>query len=106
MKGPLVENAVIHGIEGVTHSCILKILAETQTDVGGTYVVICIEDNGAGFEIGKTKFEGSVGINNVENRLKLYFPTAEFRMESTKGIGTKVFIKINKGDVKDEDNIG
>lgn len=103
---PLVENAVIHGIEGVTHSCILKILAETRIDAGGTYVVICIEDNGAGFEIEKTKFDGSVGINNVENRLRLYFPTAEFRMESMKGIGTKVFIRINKGDVKDEDNIG
>lgn len=103
---PLVENAVIHGIEGVTHSCILKILAKTQAGNDGTYVMICIEDNGAGFEIEETKFEKSVGINNVENRLKLYFPTAEFGIESTKGIGTKVFIKINKGDIRDEDNIG
>ncbi len=43
---PLVENAIIHGIEPCEHPCICKI----QADIQGEEIHILVEDNGVGFD--------------------------------------------------------
>lgn len=66
---PLVENAVIHGIEPSETPCTLDISAEEH----GEFIYVIIEDNGVGFT--KEQIESSsIGIKNVITRLELWDP--------------------------------
>ena len=70
---PLVENAVQHGLSGVEGGCV-KIVASRL----GDRVQIIVEDNGQGAATGydipaKESPEGSIGMSNVQKRLKLFF---------------------------------
>ncbi|TCO77452.1 sensor histidine kinase [Marinisporobacter balticus] len=75
---PLVENAIKHGILKNNQNGFIKISIKEETDK--KRVEIMIEDNGVGIEEdiiqgiknGKTK-EGSIGLLNVYNRLKLIY---------------------------------
>lgn len=64
---PLVENAVIHGIEPSETPCFLYVSAEVHEE----NIYIIIEDNGVGFT--KEQIESSsIGIKNVITRLELW----------------------------------
>jgi len=73
---PVVENAVIHGVEKVIHCVQITIKVE---DVSGG-IMITIQDNGAGFDVGileqnntsSKRFSG-IGMKNVEQRIKLVY---------------------------------
>ncbi|MBQ6562440.1 MAG: histidine kinase, partial [Clostridia bacterium] len=70
---PLVENAVQHGLSGVRDGYV-KIAANR---LGGKIQII-VEDNGHGASKGyaipaKESPEGSIGMSNVQKRLKLFF---------------------------------
>lgn len=91
---PIVENAIIHGIEEAETPCLLKISAEFCHSKEDKYVLMSVADNGVGFDKSKVRFDDSVGIKNVENRLRFHFPKAEFHITSEVGRGTEVVIKI------------
>lgn len=65
---PLVENAVIHGIEPSEVPCRLEVSVRKE----GDRLYIIIEDTGVGFEEGALDASGSIGIKNVENRIALW----------------------------------
>ena len=65
---PLVENAVIHGIEPSEVPCKLSVEAERH----GNSLYILIEDNGVGFKDEELNSPDSIGIKNVENRISLW----------------------------------
>lgn len=67
---PLVENAVIHGIEPSVTPCKLEICLERHE--GTLYIVI--EDSGVGFTEEQLNSPNSIGIKNVENRIHLWNP--------------------------------
>lgn len=67
---PLVENAVIHGIEPSETPCLLDITVERHGDT----IDIIIEDNGVGFTAGQLNSPNSIGIKNVETRISLWNP--------------------------------
>ncbi len=67
---PLVENAVIHGIEPSVTPCKLEICLERHE--GTLYIVI--EDSGVGFTKEQLNSPNSIGIKNVENRIHLWNP--------------------------------
>ncbi|GLC82248.1 sensor histidine kinase [Lacrimispora brassicae] len=69
---PLVENAVIHGIEPSEVPCRLEIHVEECTDT----LYIMIEDNGVGFTGEQLNSPNSIGIKNVENRISIWNPAA------------------------------
>lgn len=71
---PLVENAVIHGIEPSETPCTLLITAEEHH--GNIYIVI--EDNGIGFTKEQLNSPNSIGIKNVENRIKIWNEQVQF----------------------------
>ncbi|OIJ17447.1 hypothetical protein BKP37_02815 [Anaerobacillus alkalilacustris] len=98
---PLVENAIIHGIsnkigQGKTSVTIKKSPAED-------YLVFEVSDNGKGIEketvevlndqlkTGETiiKSKNGIGIVNVDQRLKLYYPNTS--------VGVKISSELNKG---------
>ena len=88
---PIVENSIIHGAEDERIEIIIKIKVEKiQSEC-----IILIEDNGNGFDTEKVnsekvknnKFSG-IGLNNVNERIKLYFGES---------YGLEVKSEINKG---------
>lgn len=102
---PIVENALIYGIDenDVAREHRLKIRIYTHKVGEDLYIVV--EDNGPGIqeevllnifqeERGLDKFS-KVGLNNVNQRLKLYFGDAYGLEIKTKiNVGTKVLIKV------------
>ena len=95
---PLVENALYHGIkekEGQGH---IKLSVQKQ-DSG---LVIRIEDDGVGFQDAFDSSQsqlkrGGVGLQNVDQRLKLHFgEDYQMKIVSAPLKGTKVEIYINR----------
>ncbi|WP_159886590.1 cache domain-containing sensor histidine kinase [Paenibacillus puerhi] len=98
---PLVENAIIHGIESGRGKGTVGIDVIRGTEA----TVITVEDNGIGLEAGRlrTIAEGldepekeqgqRIGLRNVHQRIKLYYgPGYGLELVSVPGQGTKVSI--------------
>lgn len=110
---PLIENAVIHGIEPQEQDghiwFRIKDLVET--------IVIEIEDNGMGMDAATIEelLSGSInpreghttgiGFANVAKRLRLFYGREDvMEIESTRGSGTKIILKLPK--VMEVENYG
>lgn len=109
---PLVENAVVHGIENVLGKCEVLI----RVFQSGGYLFAEVEDNGNGIEEEKLKklnerlkqsaeqrivhkedYAGgsSIGLENTNARIKLYFGQEYgITIVSKEGAGTKVRLKL------------
>ncbi len=94
---PLVENAVKHGIcpkkEGGTISIIV--------DEDENNYILKVDDNGIGFDntIDNPTNHG-IGMKNIDQRLKsIYGSEFGLKIESEKGLGTKVLVNIPKRGV-------
>ena len=75
---PLVENAIVYGLENMSRQCIIELTAELQDD----RVIIQVADNGPGIDAdiidklnrGEIKPRGSgVGLTNINERIKMFF---------------------------------
>mgnify|MGYP005834447713 CR=1 FL=1 len=91
---PLVENAVIHGIEPMSRPCRLSITASPVVRDDRPAVRICIEDDGQGFDPDRQFDPESLGIANVRERLAMAFADARLSITSRPGAGTVVTIVI------------
>jgi Predicted signal transduction protein with a C-terminal ATPase domain len=98
---PLVENALIHGFDGIQDGCI-TIIGLYRDD----HIILSVRDNGVGMQLNETeisehnsrksKFSG-MGINNVDARIKLYYgDTHGLTIHSTLGKGTLIEVKLPK----------
>ena len=89
---PIVENAIKHGLMKLQKGGSIRVTSyETDRDY-----CICVEDNGVGFDTSKLLDEKKhIGIRNIRDRLKVMVG-GTLTIESTEGVGTKVFITIPK----------
>lgn len=89
---PIVENAIKHGLMKLEKGGTIRVVSyETDSD----YCVL-VEDDGVGFDTGVLLEERQhVGIRNIRGRLKAMV-NGTLEIESIKGVGTKVIIKIPK----------
>lgn len=95
---PVVENAIIHGIDAYGDSIHIQITAKEED---GT-LMIYISDDGIGMSSEKLKSlrefsssGGGVGLKNVHERIQLTFGTAYgVEVESSESEGTTVIIRI------------
>ncbi|WP_308636356.1 sensor histidine kinase [Paenibacillus silvisoli] len=97
---PVVENAVLHGLNGREFGGIIRISAKKR----GDDVVFAISDNGAGMEPEKIELLlrgeasgqfGSYGMKNVLKRLETFYPKRHMlEIHSEEGHGTTVLIRV------------
>lgn len=86
---PVVENAIVHGMEPSVYSCKLFVRA----DIISERLVVFIDDTGVGFDTGA--FDPGVGVKNVIDRLKLHYgDRAKLSWVSVKGEGSSFKIDL------------
>lgn len=91
---PLVENAILHGAGEDEHPLHVKVSAAAEDGK----LVISVSDNGAGIpeevlEKLRDHQAGGSGVQNVTERLKLFFgPAAEVDIQSALGSGTRIVL--------------
>ena len=87
---PIVENAIIHGIEPLEEDGLLRIMVTESDD----YVMVVIEDNGNGFVEDKVN-KDSIGLKNVMQRMEYFCSKDCFSIHSDEN-GTKVNLMFPK----------
>jgi two-component system, sensor histidine kinase YesM len=98
---PIVENAIIHGIEPLAEGGIIEVYGWASE----ANVYFTVFDNGIGSDFDfdeyiKSKGPKSIGLVNVDRRLQLYFgENYKMTWESTMGVGTIVHLKIPRREV-------
>ena len=111
---PIVENAILHGMNGKDGKCDLQISGWEQ----GRFVYLSVRDTGKGMQAeqvdqllqclyskqntsGKEEGGNGIALSNVLQRLQLYFgPSCGLKIESEWGKGTVVTLWIpRKGDL-------
>jgi sensor histidine kinase YesM len=90
---PLVENAIIHGIEPLGGPGRLEVTARLARRNGTSVLGISISDNGVGFTPDAALEGRHLGIANVKERLAVACPQAFLGIQSAPG-GTHVRIEI------------
>lgn len=88
---PLVENAMIHGIEPAGRPCTMTVDADLLQQESKPYVRIVIQDDGQGFDSFDEK--KGLGLTNVRERLQIAFPEGDISVSSQVNCGTKIIIK-------------
>ncbi|MGP4041448.1 cache domain-containing sensor histidine kinase [Gracilibacillus sp. D59] len=103
---PIVENAIIHGLEPKEDDGFIKIMIEEEDK----YIQVEVKDNGVGISKDKVIeirerlddedyfLDGNrIGLHNVHQRLRLYYGDKYgIEMESIEGLGTTMSLKIPK----------
>lgn len=93
---PIVENSVIHGLSPKAEGGKVRIKFKT---LNNQFIQILILDNGVGIHnnnihSGKT----SIGLKNIESRLKIYDTESQMLTWYKKNLGTIVTIKIRRSE--------
>lgn len=105
----LVENAIIHGMEGKKENGKIMVRAYRKDE----FLTVEVTDNGMGMEedklnlirasIGSLGMESESGLRNVQKRIKLYYGNQfGINIYSTKGTGTSVFVTIPAIEASDD----
>ena len=97
---PLIENALLHGIEPKETDGII----ELNTWIDDNYLFFSVADNGVGSSIEINDLDGShIGLKNINKRIKLHYGDAyELNWESVLNEGTVVYIKIPIQEMGDD----
>jgi len=95
----IVENAIIHGFEDISHTGLVTI----QSSKEGQDLVIAVKDNGIGIKADRIidlennpadRFNG-IGMSNIHNRIQLHYgKTYGLSIASQVGRGTTVTIRL------------
>ena len=91
---PLVENAIIHGVEPAGLPCTLEVNADLKSKDGSLWAQITVQDNGTGFDPESLEGKAGLGIANVRERLNIAFHDATFSVKSQINSGTQIVIEI------------
>lgn len=92
----LVENAIVHGFNGLDGEGIVKVDAHRENE----FVVITVEDNGIGMsqdyeKLRRSKASTGLGLSNIKKRLELYFNRSDLMViNSREREGTKISLSI------------
>lgn len=96
---PLVENAIIHGMEDCDKPTKVEVNASIIYLKGiGNCLLLAVFDNGSGFDKRNLNLQNSVGLLNITERLQLFEHESLFEIHSTVGeyTGSYIIIRIEK----------
>ena len=93
---PLVENAIIHGLEPLDRPGHLSAESAWTFRDGARILEIEIRDNGAGLPREVLEGGGRIGLPNVKARLRLTYPGSRFSVMSQDGEGTRIRLEIEE----------
>lgn len=93
---PLVENAIIHGLEPLDRPGRLTAESTWTYRDGSRILEIEIRDNGAGLPREVLEGKGRIGLPNVKARLRLTYPGARFSVMSQDGEGARIRLEIDE----------
>jgi len=89
---PLVENAIVHGVEMKVDDCRVEVLVKR---VGGGRISLSVRDNGPGFEETDEKRQEGLGLRSIKARLQhFYNDQFTYRVESRPGLGAFIELTI------------
>lgn len=100
---PIVENAIIHGLEPSNKVCRIDILISNIKNPyknGKDYIAMIVKDTGVGFDLNTDFLKSGEGLSNIKERVGLYFEESLFHVESEVGQGTIVTIIVSNGGTK------
>ena len=94
---PVVENSIIHGMDTTKEKLVINITVKDNTQ----NIYINIEDNGVGADInyvkqalqGDIKTRNSIGIKNVNDRIKEYYGN-QYGLKFSSNIGERTIVEI------------
>ncbi len=94
---PIVENALYHGIREKDGSGNIRV--DVRIDRDNSMLELIVEDDGVGFDQNQPKKDkvklGGVGIENVDQRIKLYYgKDYGLKISSQINVGTKVVLQL------------
>lgn len=100
---PIVENSIYHGIKPLDGPGFLTITVQEEKE----RLIFTVTDNGVGFKPAGLADAGlpqsSVGLRNVDQRLKLYYgPDYGITISSEPGAGCRVLLTAGKQPLKQE----
>lgn len=89
---PLVENAIVHGME----KCMHKVLIQAKAYREDEHIYLVVQDDGIGMEKDWKLLEGEeIALKNIDRRVKLYFgENYGLEIKSQKGKGTTMILKL------------
>lgn len=94
---PLVENAIVHGMEDCDKPTKVEVNASVIDLKGiGGCIFVAVFDNGSGFDKKKLNLQNSVGLLNITERLQLFSRESFFEIQSIVGEYTGSYIIIRK----------
>jgi quercetin dioxygenase-like cupin family protein/ligand-binding sensor protein len=89
---PLVENAIVHGLETRLDTHRVEIVGKR---IPGGRVSLSVSDDGAGFPQDKSPAEAGLGLKSIEARLRHFFNTQfTFDIQSRPGRGAVIEITV------------
>ncbi len=91
---PLVENAMIHGVEPLERP--VHVLVSATAEKG--MLSLRVDDDGAGCDPADIREKGHIGLGNVRERLHLLYTDASLRLEGKPGAGFTAEIRIAGGE--------
>jgi sensor histidine kinase YesM len=105
MLQPLIENAVLHGVDEILNGAVVAVSASRKNNL----LCLAVEDNGRGmsgekleellngdyYPLDNSDSRTHIGILNAKKRIEmLYGSSATFHVESTEDVGTLISISI------------
>lgn len=99
---PLVENAIYHGVDQSIRNCNVYVRVREENSM----IYMEVEDDGPGMnkeeykkmlDLKQHKNGNGIGLQNIINRLQLFFEEVDIEVKSEVGMGTKVSITIHNG---------
>jgi len=91
---PLVENAIIHGLEPISDIVTIEIKSIIFESKNGDALFISVKDNGVGCSSEKLQISNSVALNNIRERIKLFNAESIISYKCKKGVGVEVMLII------------
>lgn len=74
---PLVENAIVHGLEDCDHPVVIQISSSHFLTRGiGEVYLLSVVNNGCPFPMEEYKNNSRVGLSNIEDRLRTFWPNS------------------------------